>query len=87
MSTSTPEAELVALAGCVKNPALPALTLWLTILGKDLPLIVYEDNEAAATIVRTGKFKAMRHALRHHGVRLGSVWSKVISTYVTAIPP
>ena len=34
-------------------------------------MIVFEDNEAAATIVRTGKFKAMRHVLRHHGVRLG----------------
>ena len=47
------------------------MTLWMTILGKDMPLIVYEDNEAAATIVRTGKFKAMRHVMRHHGVRLG----------------
>ena len=77
-STSTPEAELVALADFVKNSALPALSLWRAILGKDMPLVIYEDNEAAATICRTGKFKAMRHVLRHHGVRLGFLHDCVV---------
>ena len=70
-SASTPEAELVAPADFIKGSALPSMSLWQTILGKDSPLAVYEDNEAAVAIVRTGEFKAMRHVLRHHGVRLG----------------
>ena len=66
-STSTPEAELVALADFMKGSALRSMSLRTTILGKGSPLVVYEDNEAAAQ----SKFKAMRHVLRHHGVRLG----------------
>ena len=39
-------------------------------MGREVKLVCYEDNQATAKIVRSGKFKAMRHVKRTHGVQL-----------------
>ena len=69
-ANSTPEAEIVALNDLVRSTAVPALDLWETICQREVKLKVYEDNQATAKIVRSGKFKALRHVKRCHGVKL-----------------
>ena len=69
-ANSTPEAEIVALNDLVRSTAVPALDLWETICQREVELKVYEDNQATAKIVRSGKFKALRHVKRCHGVKL-----------------
>ena len=69
-SHSSPEAELVALDLGVREEGIPALTLWKTILGHEPPLDLYEDNQAAARIVITGKSIKMRHVKRVHGLSI-----------------
>ena len=46
------------------------MDLWELILGRPVQLVVYEDNQATARIVETGKYTAMRHVKRTHGVQL-----------------
>ena len=64
-SHSSPEAELIALDSAVREVGIPALDLWEVILGRTkenpLKLYLYEDNQAAAQIVRTGKSQKLRH--------------------------
>lgn len=57
MSTPAPEAELVALADFVLNSALFALPLWQTILGKDQPLVAYEDKRLLPQLSEPGNLK------------------------------
>ena len=49
---------------------IPSLDLWETILKKKVLPIVYEDNQATAKIIRSGKFEKLRHVDRTHGVQL-----------------
>ena len=67
-SHSSVEAEIVALEAAVRVEGLPALDLWEKIFGRALEVTSYEDNQAAATIVETGKFPKLRHVSRLHGV-------------------
>ena len=53
-ATSTPEAELVSLAYGLKNFAVPALSLWDTLLECPTTLRGKEDNEAAIGIAQRG---------------------------------
>ena len=53
VSHSSPEAELVALDCAIREEGIPALDLWATILGKEPKLYLYEDNQAAAKIVKS----------------------------------
>ena len=73
-SHSSPEAELVALNQAIKDEGIPALDLWSLILGRNdsnpLVLTLYEDNQAAAQIVRTGKTPKLRHVKRVHGISI-----------------
>ena len=39
-------------------------------VGKPIKLKVWEDNQAAATVVRTGKSQELRHVKRVHGVNI-----------------
>jgi hypothetical protein len=69
-SHSTVEAEVVSLNTAIRTLGLPALDLWEKILGRPVTLVAYEDNQATAKIVRSGKYAAMRHVKRTHGVQL-----------------
>ena len=69
-SHSSPEAELVALDMAVKELGIPALDLWEVVLGRTPELFVYEDNQAAARIVTTGKSQKLRHVSRVHGISI-----------------
>ena len=72
-SHSTVEAEIVSLNTALRTMGLPSLDLWELSLGRPLQLVVYEDNQATARIVTTGKYTAMRHVKRTHGVQLSSL--------------
>ena len=69
-SHSSVEAEIVALASALRLEGIPALDLWEKILGRVPEVIVYEDNQSAATLVKTGKFPKLRHVARLHGVSI-----------------
>ena len=65
----------------VKDIGIPALYLWETILGRKqggLTLYLYEDNQAAAQIVRTGKSMKLRNVKRTHGISISALhdWHK-----------
>ena len=66
VSTSTTEAELTAIFRMVRNVAVPAIDLWETLLGKMIPVNVYEDNQTVNHIIKTGKNQSMRHFERTH---------------------
>ena len=52
---------------------IPSLDLWENMLKKKVMPIVYEDNQATAKIIRSGKFEKLRHVDRTHGVQLSFV--------------
>ena len=64
VSKSTPEAEIVAIDHGLSKHALPALSLWENILGKQLSIRLMEDNAAACRVVITGRNPSMRHMSR-----------------------
>jgi hypothetical protein len=64
VSKSTPEAEIVAIDRGLSKRALPALSLWENILGKQLSIRLMEDNAAACRVVITGRNPSMRHMSR-----------------------
>ena len=70
-ANSTPEAELVAMNEVVRTEAIPMLGLVETTTdGTTIKATVYEDNQATARIVKTGKFRTMSHVKRVHGCKL-----------------
>ena len=46
------------------------LSVWDIFLGRTPKLTLYEDNPAAAQIVRTGKSQRLRHVRRTHGISI-----------------
>ena len=51
---STTESELVALNDGLYGDALPSQTVLEMILGRSIPLILHEDNQACIHILRSG---------------------------------
>ena len=72
-SRSTTESEVVSLALGMFSEAIPASILWSLILGRDIKTRIYEDNQAAITVVKKGYSKKLRHISRTHKVNLGSL--------------
>ena len=70
VSTSTPEAELVAANVAIRQLALPALPLWETVLQRKLSIVFREDNDAAIKIIKNGYSSALRHMGRTHKVNV-----------------
>ena len=68
VSHSTPEAELVAAAAALRMEGMPALNLWEGIFQRPVKLTLYEDNQAAITVMVTGKNPNMQHMGRTHCV-------------------
>ena len=64
VSKSTPEAEIVAIDHGLAKHAIPALSLWENILGKEMIIRLMEDNSAACRIVITGRNPSMRRMSR-----------------------
>ena len=65
---SSTEAELIAACIGVREQGIPALDLWEKTLGRKVQLVLWEDNQSASKIIKTGKITKMRHVLRVEGV-------------------
>ena len=65
---STVETELVAADHAIRSRGLPALQLWERLLNRQLYLDVFQDNQATARIMTTGRAPALRHIKRTHSV-------------------
>jgi hypothetical protein len=70
VSHSTPEAELVAADLAVRAEGLPALAIWEKVLGRQVKLVMEEDNQAAIKVLESGYSGALRHMGRTHKVCL-----------------
>jgi hypothetical protein len=70
VSRSTTESEVVSLAHGLYHEALPALSLWETLLQRTVNLEVCEDNQATIMIVKKGYSPKLRHVSRTHKVNL-----------------
>ena len=64
VSHSTVEAEIVAANHAIRTSGLPALELWDKILNCSNVLQVYQDNQATARIMSTGRAPTLRHCKR-----------------------
>lgn len=69
-ANSAVEAELVSMNTVVRCQGIPLLDLMDIITGEKMKMVVYEDNQATACIVKSGKFLTMAHVKRVHGVQL-----------------
>jgi len=77
-ANSSTEAEIVSLAHALRTIGIPALDLWEELLGRKVKLVIYEDNQATATIAKTGMFyKSMGHVKRCHGVQLQTITERL----------
>ena len=70
VSRSTTESEVIH---SLFLEALPALSLWETLLGRSVVLEVLEDNQATIIVVRKGYSPKLRHIQRTHRVNLASL--------------
>eukprot|EP00971_Amphidinium_carterae_P147439 2921705-Amphidinium_carterae.1 len=71
---SSTEAELIAFNRGVKQCGLGQKMLWEQILGREIELVVKEDNASAIRDVETGYSSQLRHVLsKVHRVNLGSL--------------
>ena len=68
VSHSTVEAETIAADQAIRMAGLPALPLWETILDRPLSLDVFQDSQATARIMTTGRAPTLRHIKRTHQV-------------------
>ena len=78
VSHSTVEAEIVAADHAVRMSGLPALPLWERLLDRPLSLEVYQDNQATARIMSTGRAPTLRHIKRTHSVSIAWLNERVI---------
>ncbi len=77
-SHSTVEAEIIAADHAIRTAGLPALTLWETILDRSIFLDVYQDNQATARIMSSGRAPTLRHIKRTHQVSVAWLHERVI---------
>ena len=68
VSTSTPEAEMVAAFHAMRVVGLPGLELWQLLLPHCPRMRFLEDNQAMLQCVRSGRNPTMRHLARTHRV-------------------
>ena len=69
VSTSKPEAELVALAHGLRVVGYPAMHVWDQVL-LGCALSLHEDNSTARSVILPGKNQTMRHLSRTHGINV-----------------
>ena len=68
VSTSTPEAEIVAGFMAYKNILLPSYDIWDALLGNEYHSVFHEDNQAMIRVTKSGKNPTMKHLNRCHRV-------------------
>ncbi len=78
VSHSTVEAEIVAADRAIRMAGLLALPLWERLLDRPLALDVYQDNQATARIMSTGRAPTLRHIKRTHSVSIAWLHEMVI---------
>ncbi len=83
VSHSTVEAEIIAADHAIRISGLPALPLWETILDRTLSLDVYQDNQATARIMTTGRAPTLRHIKRTHCVSVARLNERVTGPDIT----
>ena len=77
VSHSTVEAEIVAADHAIRLSGLPALPLWERLRDRPLSLEVYQDNQATARIMNTGRAPTLRHIGRTHCVSVAWIHERV----------
>ena len=77
VSHSTAEAEIVAADHAVRTSGLPALPLWERIVDRTVVLEVFQDNQATARIMTTGRAPTLRHIKRTHSVSVAWLHERV----------
>ena len=73
ISSSTPEAEIVAGAHGIRRDLVPISELMDQLVGSRLPLAMHEDNTRAEDSLVSGRTKAMIHLNRTHDVNLKAI--------------
>ena len=59
-------------------PGLPALPLWERLLDRTMCLEVYQDNQATARIMTTGRAPTLRHIKRTHCVSIAWLSDRIL---------
>ena len=72
-SRSTTEAEVISVAHNLFGDGLPALSLWETLLGRKVRLLIREDNQATIRVMIKGFSPKLRHISRTHRVDISSI--------------
>ena len=70
VSHSTPEAEIIAADYALRTHAIPVISLWKTLVGRDPKLVFHDDNQGMIAIIRSGQNPTMRHLERTHGISI-----------------
>ena len=83
VSHSTVEAEIIAADHAIRMAGLPPLPLWETIRDRSLSLDVFQDNQATARIMTTGRAPTLRHIKRTHQVSVAWLNERVIGPDIT----
>lgn len=78
---STAEAAIVAVVLGLKSVGIPAIDLWSVILGRDVVVDLFQDNQATMCVLLTGKSAQLRHMKRTQGYSLASAHQQVKAPY------
>ena len=70
VSSSTPEAEMVAGHHAFNKVIIPQLDLWQHLFGPTCKAVFHEDNESMIQVIRTGRNPTMRQLGRVHRVAI-----------------
>ena len=54
----------------IETVGLPALDVLDPVCGREVNLILHEDNQAAIQVIKTGRNPTMRSLQRSHGIRI-----------------
>ncbi len=76
---STAEAEIIAADHALRIDGMPAISLWEKLLDRTLQLGLYQDNQATAKIMLTGRAPTLRHIKRTQGAFVARVHERVVS--------
>ena len=66
---------MVAMSNAVKGTGIPTASLWESILGRKMDLVLFEDNTAMIKVVKNGISPNLRHLNRTHGVSIAATSS------------
>eukprot|EP00971_Amphidinium_carterae_P336445 6472816-Amphidinium_carterae.3 len=70
---ATCESETIALNTALREEGIPILDLLCAIMGREIRMTCYEDNEQTISAVRRGYSKKLRHLPRVHKISVGTL--------------